>query len=196
MNSLIDLLHEFYGSPFCTTDEQPKVAQFLSFLQSNPNAFSRQNKGHITSSIWIVNPERTHVLLTHHKKFNEWIQLGGHNDGDPDCRSVAAREAFEESGIPGLQFLVTGIFYLDVHEIPAPCYYHYDVGFLMQAPAGSTYLVSDESHDLAWVPFEKVAQYTHEPSVLRMLEKFKKSPFHSIKNGSNTGIFKQEPPSI
>lgn len=189
--NLINLLQAFSHSPFCTLDEQPKVAHFLSFLQSNPEAFSRENKGHITSSIWIVNAERTHVLLTHHKKFNEWIQLGGHNDGDHDCKAVAAREAFEESGIPGLQFLDPGIFYLDIHEIPAPCYRHYDVGFLMQAPPGSTYLVSDESHDLAWVPFEKVANYTDEPSVLRMLEKFRKTPFYSIKNGSNTGIFKQ-----
>ncbi|GMU19629.1 MAG: hypothetical protein AMXMBFR12_08210 [Candidatus Babeliales bacterium] len=194
--NLIHQLHRFENSSFCTLEEQPKVTQFLSFLKANPHAFERTNKGHITSSIWIVNAERTHALLTHHKKFNEWIQLGGHNDGDHDCRSVAAREAFEESGIQGLQFLTDGIFYLDIHEIPAPCSSHYDVGFLMEAPARSNYLVSDESHDLAWVPFDQVGQYTHEPSVLRMLEKFKKSPFYTIKNSGNTAIFKKEPPAI
>lgn len=170
--NLIDQLNQFKKSPFCTLDEQPKVAHFLEFLNSNPHAYERSNKGHITSSIWIVNADRTHVLLTHHKKFNEWIQLGGHNDGELDCKAVAAREALEESGIEGLQFLNEGIFYIDIHEIPTPCAYHYDVGFIMQAPAGSSYLVSEESHDLAWVPFEKITDYVTEPAVLRMHAKF------------------------
>lgn len=173
MNNLINQLHTFATSSFCTTQEQPKVAQFLSFLETNLHAFERTNKGHITSSIWIVNAEYTHALLTHHKKFNEWIQLGGHNDGELNCKAVAAREAFEESGIIGLQFIDEGIFYVDIHEIPTPCAYHYDVGFLMQAPPGSNYHVSEESHDLAWVAIDKMDQYTQEPSVIRMNEKFK-----------------------
>lgn len=170
---LINQLHAFTTSTLCTRDEQPKVAQFLLFLEANPNAFLRENTGHITSSIWIVNAESTHVLLTHHKKFNEWIQLGGHNDGITDCRAVAALEALEESGILGLQFISEDIFYVDIHEIPGPCAYHYDVGYLMQAPAGASYIISEESHDLAWVPLEKIKEYTQEQSVLRMNEKFK-----------------------
>lgn len=170
---LIENLKEFLQTPLCTVEERHKVAHFVTFLKSNPKAFERSNKGHITSSTWIVNAEHTHVLLTHHKKFNEWIQLGGHNDGELNCKAVAAREAFEESGITGLQFINEGIFYIDIHEIPTPCAYHYDVGFLMQAPAGSMYCISEESHDLAWVPFEKIDEYTKEPSVLRMNEKCK-----------------------
>lgn len=170
---LTEHLKKFSQSPFCTIEEQYKVAHFTSFLESNPHAFDRSNKGHITSSIWIVNAEHTHALLTHHKKFNEWIQLGGHNDGIQDCKAVAALEALEESGILGLQFLDEGIFYIDIHEVPSPCTYHYDVGFLMQAPPGALYIISEESHDLAWVPIEKITDYTQEPSVLRMNEKFK-----------------------
>jgi 8-oxo-dGTP pyrophosphatase MutT (NUDIX family) len=180
--NLIQQLTQFKTSSFCTVEEKPKVAQFLSFLETNPHAFLRENRGHITSSIWMVNAERTHALLTHHKKFNEWIQLGGHNDGNQDCMAVAALEALEESGILGLQFMNEGIFDIDIHEIPGPCAYHYDVRYVMQAPTGSNFIISDESHDLAWVPFEKIAEYTQQPSVLRMNDKFRKSSLYRAKN--------------
>lgn len=178
-NHLINQLTHYLQSPFCTSEERPKVTHFIDFLKSNSQAFQRSNKGHVTSSIWIINADKTHALLTHHKKFNEWIQLGGHNDGDVDCKSVAAKEALEESGIENLQFLYEGIFDIDIHEIPGPCTYHYDVRYLMHAPPGSFFKVSDESHNLAWVPFDKVSEYTIEHSVLRMNEKYKQ--FRTIK---------------
>lgn len=170
---LISQLQQFIKSPYCTIEEQHKVTHFLKFLNSNPHAFERTNTGHITSSIWIVNAEYTHALLTHHKKFNLWVQLGGHNDGNKDCKAVAAQEALEESGINGLHFLIDAIFDIDIHLINGACTYHYDIRYLMVAPAGSNYKVSEESHNLAWVPFEKVANYTLHSSVLRMNEKFK-----------------------
>ena len=43
----------------------------------------------------------------------------------------------------------------------------------MQAPTENNFIISDESHNLAWIPFEKISDYTQEPSVLRMNEKFK-----------------------
>lgn len=173
MNNLINQLQEFILSPFCTVEEKHKVFHFIEFLKNNPNAFDRSNKGHITSSIWIVNAEQTHALLTHHKKFNLWIQLGGHNDGNRDCKAVAAQEALEESGISGLQFLNDAIYDIDIHLINGACAYHYDIRYLMEAPAGSNFKISEESHNLAWVPFEKVSEYTLHSSVLRMNEKFK-----------------------
>ncbi len=170
--NLIHQLQHFTTTPLCTVEEQHKVAHFIEFLKTNPHAFDRANKGHVTSSIWIVNAEHTHTLLTHHKKFNLWIQLGGHNDGIADCKTVAAQEALEESGIEGLTFAHPDIFDVDIHHINGTCAYHYDVRYLMQAPAGSSFKVSVESHNLAWVPFDKVAEYTLHSSVLRMNEKF------------------------
>jgi len=31
--------------------------------------------------------------------------------------------------------------------------------------------VSEESHDLAWVPMDKILDYTDEESILRMIDK-------------------------
>jgi 8-oxo-dGTP pyrophosphatase MutT (NUDIX family) len=50
--------------------------------------------GHLTASAWVVNPVKTHVLLTHHRKFICWLQLGGHVDeGDESLLTAALREA-------------------------------------------------------------------------------------------------------
>lgn len=63
-------------------------------------AFQRENlDGHLTASMFIVNPERTRVLLMFHKKLQRWQQFGGHCDGDTDVFAVAVREFHEESGI-------------------------------------------------------------------------------------------------
>ena len=43
--------------------------------------------------------DRRRFLLTHHRKLERWLQLGGHADGDPDVLQVALREAREESGM-------------------------------------------------------------------------------------------------
>lgn len=172
--SLINELHQFKTSKLCTVEEQHMVSHFLKFLENNPAGFERANRGHICSSVWIVNHEHTHALLTHHKKFDLWVQLGGHNDGFTNCKQVAAQEALEESGILGLQFLNEGIFDIDIHAINSACTYHYDIRYLMQAPKDSNFVVSEESHSLAWVPFEQISQQTLFASVLRMNEKFKK----------------------
>ena len=55
--------------------------------------------GHLTGSAWIVSPDRRRTLLTHHRKLDRWLQLGGHADGQADLLAVAAREAKEESGL-------------------------------------------------------------------------------------------------
>lgn len=167
-------LNQFANSAFCLPEQKETLAQISTFIQNNPNCFDRSNTGHITSSVWIVNAEKTHALLTHHKKFDMWCQLGGHNDGDPDCKATALKEAEEESGITGFIFLLDGIFDVDIHPIPGPCAFHYDIRYLLQAPADAQYLVSDESHDLAWVPFDKLSEYTQQQSVMRMNAKYLK----------------------
>ena len=82
----------------------------LAFLDAQPNACARANvPGHITASVVILNRDRTHVVLTHHPRVGEWLQLGGHADGERDLRVAALKEAEEESGLHGLR-IEDGIF--------------------------------------------------------------------------------------
>jgi 8-oxo-dGTP pyrophosphatase MutT (NUDIX family) len=113
--------------------------------------------------------------MTHHRKLERWLQLGGHADGDTDMARVALKEAQEESGLPGLSVEGDSIFDLDRHWIPerkgVPGHWHYDVRYVVRAGADEDYVVSDESHDLAWRPIAGMADDPDE-SLSRMARKW------------------------
>jgi len=171
---LLDLL-----SRYVPTDEQERSSQqrLIAFVERSPQCFERSLlEGHVTGSAWLLDHERDRCLLTHHKKLGMWLQCGGHADGDPDVLQVALREAHEESGIVGIEPLGTEIFDVDVHLIPAkgpePEHFHYDVRFALVAPPGAQFVVSDESHALAWVRREEIERYDTDASVRRMAAKW------------------------
>ena len=158
--------------------EAAVVERISSFVDANTDCFSRELAvGHITGSAWILDSTSTRALLTHHKKLNIWVQLGGHADGDPNVEQVAYREAIEESGLDGLEFVDQELFDIDIHQIPSrgheAAHYHYDCRFLFRA-VDDHYSVSDESHDLLWVPLDDMCSVTTEPSITRMVDKTQK----------------------
>ena len=119
----------FYTTPF--PEEEKFISLFLELLKSD-RCFHRDFlPGHVTGSAWIVNKDRTKVLLVHHAKLNRWLQPGGHADGEEDVLNVAHREAEEETGVKKFTVLQNSIFDLDIHTIPArkdfPKHQHYDI---------------------------------------------------------------------
>lgn len=160
----------------CYPDEQATVIRFTALLNDHPTCFERDCwLGHITGSAWLVDTSGTQLLLTHHRKLNMWLQLGGHSDGETDIAAVAKREALEESGLP-LSLISDEIFDIDVHEIPArkddPAHEHFDIRYMLQAQHND-FVVSAESIDLAWVSIEQLESYTDEESILRMRRKWR-----------------------
>lgn len=158
-------------------EESAVVEHFMALLSEHADCFERHHfsPGHVTGSAWLVDDSFEHVLLTHHRKLDAWLQLGGHSDGDSDTPAVAIREAEEESGL-SVALLWPEIFDIDVHEIPArkndPAHYHFDVRYALTSTSGRDYRVSDESHDLAWVPIDGLHEVTDEASMLRMAHKW------------------------
>lgn len=163
-------------------DEAPLVAQFAALLTAADGGavspFLRAHQpGHFTGSAWVVSGDGTRVLLTHHAKLNRWLQPGGHADGDADLARVALREAQEETGVAGLQLEDGTIFDLDRHAIPArksePEHWHYDVRYVVRAGVDERFVVSAESHALAW---REIAAVADDPgaddSVRRMARKW------------------------
>jgi 8-oxo-dGTP pyrophosphatase MutT (NUDIX family) len=136
------------------------AACFAGFIHAHPWCCRRELAvGHLTGSAWLVDRAGGRVLLTHHRKLGRWLQLGGHADGDPDLAGVALREAAEESGLAGL-VVEPDVFDLDRHWIPErggePGHWHYDVRFVVRATVSEDFVVSGESHALAWRPVREV----------------------------------------
>ena len=156
--------------------EAEMTADTIRFVEAHPDCFLRsQLSGHLTGSAWIVDATRTRTLLTHHHQLDKWLQLGGHADGDPDLRAVALREAREETGLVRLTLVSSAVFDVDRHWIPprgdAPGHWHHDLRFLIEADAAEPLVISDESHDLAWVELAGVPALNPEESMLRMVRK-------------------------
>ena len=161
------------------TGEAAVVERFIRFVERHPDCFERALPvGHVTGSAWVVNGEGTHVLLTHHRKLDKWLQLGGHADGEPDVMKVALREVAEESGLTGVAPVFPEIFDVDIHPIPArrhePAHEHYDIRYAFRTTGSEAYVVSDESHDLEWVPIAALHRVTTEESMLRMARKWER----------------------
>ena len=170
--TILESLNQYQTSRFFFPEERDCQAQFIEFIKANPSCFERENAGHITGSAWIINHDGTRELLNHHKKLNKWLQFGGHADGNPDVATVALEEAHEETGIANLSFVTQLIYDIGIHPL-AKCVYHYDVCYLIRAPKGAQYTMSEESIALAWVPLDEIEQYTKSRSVLRMVAKMK-----------------------
>ena len=149
----------------------------MKFLKEETGYFLRNSyNGHFTGSAWIVSPDKSNILMTHHKKLGKWLQLGGHADGESNLLKVALREAKEESGIQQFKVLSEEIFDMDIHRIPQYNFeighLHYDVRFLIEAdPTGEVVTASDESHNVTWVPLADVVELNPEVSIQRMIKK-------------------------
>lgn len=170
------LLQLLGGYTAWDAQEQQYLRQTIDFVRENEDCFERSlEPGHMTSSAWILSPDRQQVLLLFHTKLGKWLQPGGHADGDPDLLEVALREVKEETGLQELRTLNAGIFDLDIHTIPArksdPEHLHYDLRFLLEASPDAPLFQNHESRALRWVPLTEVNGLTQERSVLRMVEK-------------------------
>jgi 8-oxo-dGTP pyrophosphatase MutT (NUDIX family) len=143
---------------------------YLAFLDAHDDAMWRACvEGHLTASALVVSADRGSVLLTLHPKFDRWLQMGGHCEpADPTLRDAAAREALEESGIPGL-VLSSHPVRLDRHRVG--CHggsWHLDVQYVALAPSDAEHVISDESLELRWWPVDALPEDTDD-SVRRLV---------------------------
>lgn len=178
---LLDAYESRYGAASRHGDESRTIDRIRRLVDRTPNCFDRDCfPGHITASAWIVSRERRSVLLTHHRKLDRWLQLGGHTDGEADVLSAALREAEEESGLRDFRALPLDsgptILDVDVHLIPArgdePAHEHHDIRFLLEvSEAQAIRRQESESKNVKWFLGDEIGHRLEEESLARMAHK-------------------------
>ena len=166
-------------------DEAGFVARARAFVETNADCFHRDHwPAHVTDSAWVVSPDRSRVLMMHHRKLGQWFQPGGHADGDADILRVALRETAEETGLETRQvrLLHMEVFDVDVHSIAAsehdPRHEHIDIRFLVEIDDSLPVPGNDESHEVLWVRLNDVSTYNNNRSTWRMTEKTRRMRSH------------------
>ena len=143
----------------------------LNCLKEEKNIFTRENTlAHMTASAWVVNPDRSKVLMCYHNIYHSWSWLGGHADGAEDLLQVALREVSEESGITDVRPVSPEIFSLEALTVEGhikkgayvSSHMHLNVTYLIEADDTAPLTHKpDENSAVAWfTPADAVAAST------------------------------------
>ena len=153
--------------------ERQDQALILAFLERNPDAFYRSNLlAHMTASAWVVNPQRSKVLMVYHRLYDSWSWAGGHADGEEDLLAVALREVREETGVQRLRPVTEEIYSLEVltvdghekHGQYVPSHLHLNVTYLLEAEEDQPLRVCEaENSGVAWFSLADALSASTEP---------------------------------
>lgn len=124
----------------------------------------------VASAVIISNGNPKKALLVHHKKFNVWLQPGGHAEWNENPVEAAIRETKEETGLD-ISFLADKIQKIEeVYVLPIPDYYfeetipahgvqpahiHLDHLYVVEVPEQKVVKQDEESHDIGWFTLEE-----------------------------------------
>ncbi len=144
-------------------------------IASDPTSRAHYVPGHFTASAFVLSPDGDDVLLIEHGKLHRWLQPGGHLEpGDVSVEAAARREVGEETGLHDLRRWGSGLFDVDVHEIPAlkgqPPHRHYDLRLRFVAGTRALRAGSD-AKAARWVRWATIDPAITDESVMRALRK-------------------------
>ena len=168
-----ELLNQIeHYKPFNEQEEMDKLL-VLNWIRNNANAFSRENTvAHMTASAWVVNEDRSKVLMVYHNIYNSWSWLGGHADGETDLLAVALREVREEAGISHVRPVSEEIFSLESLTVDGhmkkgryvSSHLHLNVTYLLEADSKEAVSIkADENSGVAWFSPEEALKKSTEP---------------------------------
>lgn len=159
----------------------------IKYIDTFEDVLTRENKMcHFTASNWIVNKERTKVLMIYHNIYKSWAWTGGHADGDSNLLHVALKEAEEETGLKNLKLLSDGIFGIQILTVDShikrgkfvSSHVHLDCCFLLEADEKEILKIKeDENSGVKWIDIDKAIEVTSEikmiPIYTKLNEKIK-----------------------
>ena len=162
-------------------EEQKDKELILKYMDIFDDVLTRKNEiGHFTSSCWIVNKEKTKVLMVYHNIYDSWSWVGGHADGDDDLLHVSLKEASEETGLKNVIPLSKDIFSLEVLGVDGhmkkeeyiSTHIHLNITYLLCANENDiTHIKEDENSDVKWFELEEAIKASSEPHMKKIYNK-------------------------
>lgn len=151
--------------PFDEQEERDKE-QMLAFINTFDDVLTRENTfGHFSASAFVVNKDRTEMVVVYHIINDGWIPPGGHADGIEDLLSVAVREVKEETGLD-VKVLDNNIFGIQSAPVIGhikrgkyiSAHIHFDCIYLMEADDTIPLVYrEDESKGVKWIPLSEAS---------------------------------------
>lgn len=145
----------------------------LHFMKTSEDVLTRENKvAHFSASSWILNKDRTKVLMIYHNLYDSWAWTGGHADGEEDLLHVALKEAKEETGLKDVKPIMEDIFSIEIITVDGhikrgsyvSSHLHMNVTYLLEADEAMELIVKpDENSGVKWFTFEEAMEACSEP---------------------------------
>lgn len=157
--------------PYNEQEENDKKIM-LKYIDLFDDVLTRDNEfGHFTASAWVVNKERTKVLMIYHNIYKSWAWTGGHADGESNLLETAIRELKEETGVKNVKVLDDDIFSLEIVCVNGhvkrgkhvSSHVHLNLTYLLEADEKEELKIKeDENKGVMWVNIEDVEKVTNE----------------------------------
>ena len=158
-------------TPYNEQEENDKKVM-LEYMNIFDNLLTRENEvAHFTASSWVVNKERTKVLMIYHKIYDSWTWTGGHADGDTDLLYTAVREVKEETGVENVNILDEDIFSLESICVNGhikrgkyvSSHIHFNLTYLLEVDEKEELKIKeDENNGVKWIPINDIDEYCSE----------------------------------
>ncbi len=169
--------------PYNEQEENDKE-MMLKYIDTFEDVLTRENRMcHFTASSWIVNKERTKILMIYHKIYDSWAWTGGHCDGDSDMLHVAVKEAIEETGVENFKVLSDGIFGIEIVSVDGhvkrgkyvPTHLHLNISYLLEADEHDALRIKeDENSGVKWIDINEINNVIDEPKMEPIYDKMNK----------------------
>lgn len=166
--------------PYNEQEEQDKK-MILKYIDTFEDVLTRNNEfGHFTASSWVVNKEKTKVLMIYHNIYKSWAWTGGHADGETDFLATAIRELKEETGIKNVKVLDNDIFSLEIITVKGhvkkgkyvSSHVHLNLTYLLEVDENEVLQVKeDENSGVKWIAIEQIENMVSEKWMIDMVYK-------------------------
>ncbi|RUL52026.1 NUDIX hydrolase [Lysinibacillus antri] len=147
----------------------------LKYMDLFDNLLTRENEfAHFTASAWVVNQNRTKVLMAYHNIYQSWSWVGGHADGNANLLEVALKETQEETGLQKIKPVSDEMYSIEILGVAAhekkgnhiATHVHLNVTYLIEADENELLQIKpDENSDIGWFTFEDAIAASTEPEM-------------------------------